>query len=405
MRPFSLLIKPASADCNLRCAYCFYLDRAELYPNGSRRMKPETLDALVKSYMATEQPQYAFAWQGGEPTLMGLEFFERVVELQMKYGAPGASVANHLQTNGLLIGKDLARHLARYNFLVGVSLDGPPAMHDRFRRSAGGRGSHDQVMQGIGVLRQHGVKFNILSLVSSANVGHGAEVYRYLRNEGFDFHQYIPCVEFDDGGRLQPFAVTPEAWGDFLCQVFDQWIGRDAGHVSIRFFDSIIYRLISGQTNLCHMGRDCRQYLVVEHNGDVFPCDFFVDPSLKLGNVLTDSWHSLRSHPKYAEFGTGKRNWDPACADCQYLELCGGDCLKHRRVRGSDGPDQLSWLCRGYKRFFAHALPGFMDLARSLQSGPDGGGRAQGKPAKVGRNDPCPCGSGRKFKKCCGGPQ
>jgi uncharacterized protein len=406
MNPFSLLIKPASADCNLRCAYCFYLDRASLYPGSDRhRMSQETLETLIKTYLATPQPQYGFAWQGGEPTLMGLDFFVRVVELQKKYGASGASVANHLQTNGLAVSEDLARHLARYNFLVGVSLDGPAELHDRFRCKADGRGSHDLVIRGLRVLDRHRVKVNILTLVSSANVGHGGRVYRYLRQAGFDHHQYIPCVEFDPSGELQPFAIQAREWGDFLCQVFDEWIDSDVGRVSVRYFDSLLYRMVSGEHNLCHLQDDCRQYFVVEHNGDVYPCDFFVRPELKLGNINQDSWETLQASSTYAQFGARKRDWDPECAECLYLPYCAADCPKHRLNPGPEGAPGKSWLCLGYKQFLAHALPGLRSLAREIrreqESSPDGGG-GPGRPAKVGRNEPCPCGSGRKYKKCCG---
>ncbi len=405
MTPFSLLIKPASADCNLRCAYCFYLDRASLYPEtGRHRMSGEVLETLVKGYMATPQPQYAFAWQGGEPTLMGLEFFERVVELQKRYGAFGAGVANHLQTNGLAVTDEFARHLSRYNFLVGVSLDGPAELHDRYRRHADGRGSHEGVMAGLGVLRRNRVKVNILTLINQANVKHGGLVYRYLRDQGFDFHQYIPCVEFDPAGRRQPFALSGPEWGQFLCQVYDEWIKYDAEKVSVRFFDSILYRMVKGAPNVCHMGDDCCQYFVVEHNGDVYPCDFFVEPELKLGNIARDSWESLQASPRYRAFGARKADRNPECDACPYLDLCAADCLKHRLDGGRSAPHEKSALCRGYLTFYEHALPGLQGLARKvrerspLPGGTDGPARTE----KVGRNDPCPCGSGRKYKKCCG---
>jgi len=408
MTPFSLLIKPASADCNLRCAYCFYLDRASLYPESRRhRMSRETLEALIKSYLATPQPQYAFAWQGGEPTLMGTDFFVQVVELQKKHGRSGASVANHLQTNGLAVSEELARHLARYNFLVGVSLDGPAGLHDRFRRSPEGRGSHDLVMKGLKVLGRNRVKVNLLTLVSSANVRRGGEVYRYLRQAGFDHHQYIPCVEFDRAGELQPYAIRAQEWGDFLSQVYDEWIKSDVGRVSIRYFDSLLHRLVGGRPNLCHLQDDCCQYFVVEHNGDVYPCDFFVEPGLKLGNVRQDSWEALQASSRYLEFGARKKDWSPECDDCQYLNICAADCPKHRPSPGPGGARGRSWLCQGYKQFLAHALPGLRSLAQEIrraQPQPEGEGGGPGPAAKAGRNEPCPCGSGRKYKKCCGRP-
>ena len=407
MKPFSLLIKPASADCNLNCAYCFYLDRASLYPQARKhRMTEETLEAVVENYMRTPQPQYAFAWQGGEPTLMGVNFFKRVVELQIKHGSFGASVANHLQTNGILITEEFARHLAQYHFLVGVSLDGPPALHDRFRTFSSGGGSHDQVMKGISILKNNRVNVNVLTLVSTANANSGKQVFRYLIDQGFDYHQYIPCVEFDEAGKAQPFCITAGSWGDFLCEIFDEWVNFDAGKVSVRFFDSLLHHLVSGDYNLCHLGRNCCEYFVVEHNGDVYPCDFFVDSELKLGNVRQDSFMDLKKSSRYLAFGAQKSQWSQDCTDCEYLDFCSADCLKNRLNYGSRTPGQKSWLCEGYKQFFSHALPRLKEMAEEFQMRapfvrqPE---RTAAQKQKVGRNEPCPCGSGRKYKKCCGG--
>ena len=209
MKPFSLLIKPASADCNLRCPYCFYLDRALLYPDETvHRMSDGVLDRMIAGFMALDMPQYSFCWQGGEPTLMGVDFFKRVVELQKKHGRAGASVANGLQTNATLIDDKLAAHLGEYNFLLGVSLDGPEEMHNEIRTTAGGRGSHADVLRGIECLRRSNVEFNILTLVSSANFDRPGDVYRYLADNGFFFHQYIPCVEFDKSGKPLPFSIN-----------------------------------------------------------------------------------------------------------------------------------------------------------------------------------------------------
>jgi len=233
MRPFSLLIKPASADCNLRCEYCFYLEKCGLYPQSKRhRMTHRVLDELVKGYLATEQPVYNFGWQGGEPTLMGLDFFRRVTDLQMRYGRAGASVANGLQTNATLIDDPLAAHFARYKFLLGCSLDGPEAIHDMYRRAASGRPSHADVMRGIRTLQHHGVSFNILILVSKANVARAREVYEYLLENSFYYHQYIPCVEME-GGHPLPFTITGDEWGEFLCTIFDLWRPSDTDRVSI----------------------------------------------------------------------------------------------------------------------------------------------------------------------------
>lgn len=409
MHPFSLLIKPASADCNLRCEYCFYLDHCALYPKHRvHRMSDEVLEKMISSYMATPQPQYAFGWQGGEPTLMGVDFFRRVTELQKRHGRTGASVANGLQTNATLIDEEMARHFAEYRFLCGVSLDGPAEIHDRFRRGPAGRGSHADVLRGIERLRGCGAEVNILTLVSSANVHRGREVYEYLCDRGHYYHQYIPCVEFDDSGALLPFAIEGEQWGDFLCEVFDAWYEADTRRVSIRLFDSILASMVDNVYNICHMGRNCCRYFVVEYNGDIYPCDFFVDKRLRIGNVADTEWEGAAGSRLYQGFGKRKTEWNTLCSTCPFEAYCSGDCLKHRSPRAGDDPRTLSRLCDGWKRFYAHALPGFRALAEEIRRERDAARRAP-PPEQTyavtcrgtSRNDPCPCGSGKKFKKCC----
>lgn len=411
MRTFSLLIKPASADCNLRCPYCFYLDRSELYPDSRvHRMSLDVLERVIPTYMATDQPQYAFGWQGGEPTLMGVEFFRKVVELQQRYGKSGSVVSNGLQTNAILIDDEFAEHFAEYNFLVGVSLDGPEEIHDKYRVNAAGCGSHADVLRGIECLKRNKIEFNVLCLVNAANVGQGGAVYRYLRDLGLFYHQYIPCVEFGpDDGQLLPFAVTGEEWGRFLCEVFDEWVRADTRMVSIRLFDSILALMVDGVRNVCCISGDCRQYFVVEHNGDVYPCDFFVDADKKLGNVMECGiWDGLFESPMYREFGGRKSRWNEQCGMCRYLEYCQGDCLKHRMSKGSSSAG-LSVLCDGWRMFFEHALPGLKRLASELQAERRRQEAASlrmsvsgGNVGRIGRNDLCPCGSGKKYKKCHG---
>jgi len=278
--PFSLLIKPASADCNLQCEYCFYLEKSELYPDQRRhRMGDAVLDKLISTYMATDQPVYSFGWQGGEPTLMGIEFFRRVTDLQMKHGRKGAVVANGLQTNAILIDDEMASHFAQYKFLLGVSLDGLEDMHDAYRRTAGGGPSHKRVLARTELLTRNGVEFNILATVHAKNVGRPAELYRYLVDSGFLFHQYIPIVEFDPSGAPLPFTITGRQWGEFLCGVFDEWMKADVTRVSIRDFDAILAFLVDGNRQICTMGDNCCQYFLVEHNGMSTPATSSRDPT------------------------------------------------------------------------------------------------------------------------------
>ncbi len=410
MRPFSLLIKPASADCNMNCKYCFYLGHSKLYPKTKKhRMSESVLERMIKSYIETAQPQYSFGWQGGEPTLMGVDFFRRVVHLQKKYGREGDIVTNSLQTNCTLIDDEFAKHLARYNFLVGVSLDGPEYIHDRYRKFVNNRGSHEQVMHGIECLQKNKVEFNILTLVNNFNVSKAKEVYHYLGENGFYYHQYIPCVEFDGKGRPLPYSISGEEWSDFLCELYDEWYKSDTRKVSIRLFDSIVSYLVDGVYNICHMGQNCNQYFTVEYNGDCYPCDFFVRKGLKLGNILRNSWEDFIESETYREFGKQKSAWSSLCTECEYQKFCNGDCLKYRIYNDKDSKT-LSWLCIGWKKFYKHALPGFRSLAERIQME-----RAHQQMKmlqfenkgplflkKVGRNDPCPCGSGLKYKYCCG---
>ncbi len=376
---FPLLIKPAGADCNLRCSYCFYLEKAGLYPGGEdRRMRDEVLERLVGSYMALDMEVHAFIWQGGEPALMGPDFYRRAAELQARYGRPGAVVANSIQTNGTLIDDEFARVLAEFRFLAGVSLDGPEDVHDRFRRKAGGGGSHAEVMRGIEALQRRGVAFNVLVLVTSANVRRPAEIYRWLVSRGFFHHQYIPCVEFDGAGKSKPWSVSAGEWGSFLNGVFAEWIHADVRRVSVRTFDSVIRALAFGEADACSMGRDCRRYFLVERNGDIYPCDFFADEAFRIGNVGETSWEAALDSPAYAAFGACKSRLDAECSRCRHLDLCAGDCLKHRRHSGRP-PENRSALCGGWMAFYDAARPAFEAIAKSIRAegnNSDSGGRS-----------------------------
>ncbi len=412
METFSLLIKPASGDCNLRCAYCFYLCKRALFPETPRhRMTSATLERLVASFMQTYQPQYTFGWQGGEPTLMGLDFFREAVALQRRHGRSGARVANGLQTNATLLDDAWGAFFAEHHFLIGCSLDGPAELHDRYRTHTGGAGSHAEVMRGLAALQRQGAEFNILVLVSQANVRDARRVYRYLTDQGFYHQQYIPCVEFAADGRLQPYAIGADEWGAFLCELFDAWHPADVRRVSIRHHDALLAKLVDGVDVMCTTARDCRQYFVVEHNGNVYPCDFFVAPDHLLGNIATHSWEALRSAPAYQAFGRRKTAWDPACDHCPHLTWCHGDCPKHRHplaLPTASAPMARSHLCEGWKRYFEHVTPALRALGEGLRH--ERHTRAltlaaalPPRPAPpAGRNASCPCGSGRKWKHCCG---
>ena len=400
MKPFSLLIKPASADCNLRCEYCFYIDHLENIENKPR-MSDEVLERTIATYMKTNQNnRYNFGWQGGEPTLMGVKFFKKVIELQKQYAPHGAIISNGLQTNGTLITDEMAQFFAEYKFLLGVSLDGPPYLHNYYRKTISQRATHPLVIRGIERLKQHNVEFNILILVNNENVKNAREIYQYLKDNGFYYHQYIPCVEFDENNNSKHFSITGEEWGTFLCEIFDQWIKEDVNRVSIRLYDSILDFLVKGQYSICHMGDDCCQYFVVEYDGSVYPCDFFVQEDLLLGNIMTSEWENFLNLPIYRKFGHQKALWNDNCNECSYISICHGDCQKFRGGV-SKTSKTLSVLCKGWKKFYTYTLPRFKILAKQICNGTKIDTSIQVKQKSIGRNTPCPCGSGKKYKNCC----
>ncbi len=400
-QPKSLLIKPASGDCNLHCSYCFYHDRpTDPYQGGTRRrMNNETLEILVRQGMQLDRRQATFGWQGGEPTLCGLAFFERVVALQQQYGYPSQSVSNGLQTNGLLIDEDWARFLRQYSFLLGVSLDGPAEYHDLYRRYTHGGGSHARVWDALRLLTQYEVEFNILSVVNNVTGDHAAEIYDYFVDAGFHFLQFIPCVEVDPHtGKLAEFSVRPQQFGDFLCEVFDRWYNGGNPTVSIRDFDAILSVYLGQPAPLCCYQRQCGGYLVVEYNGDMYPCDFMVTDDLYLGNIGDMSLEQAFETATMRRFAEQKAEARQECLVCAWLPLCQQGCS---RFVGLEGQPH-HYLCRAYQQFFAHSYAGFMTLRDRLLPAVGAAGESIAPPVQsVGRNHPCPCGSGKKFKQCC----
>ena len=352
----SLLIKPASAVCNLDCAYCFYLDRdADPYKAlPARRMTEETLARLVDTYLFYSYPNSTFAFQGGEPTLAGAAFFEQLVELQKTYGRSGQSVSNAMQTNGILLNDRWCELFKEYRWLIGISIDGPEAMHDSYRVNKQGAGTWRRVMQGIECLEKHAVEFNALCVVSQANVGKAAEVYKFFRALGIDYVQYIPLSEFDGQGQPLPFTITPEQYGRFLCETFDLW-WPERRRVRVRYFDNIAEALAGQKPSTCTMHETCDSYVVVEYNGDVYPCDFFVAGEWKLGNVNIDSWPEIARRQRRYRFAAMKTIPHPECQVCEYQAICHGGCPKHRhdpRQRFGD----LDYFCAAYKMIFAKSV-------------------------------------------------
>jgi uncharacterized protein len=368
-RPFSLLIKPAGPDCNIACRYCFYTCKSEYFGPGAHRMSPEILDRLIKSYLAVGLPQSSFAWQGGEPTLMGLDFYKRAVELQRQYGQPGQAVSNTLQTNAILLDDDWCRFLADYKFLVGISLDGPREMHDAFRCDRAGKGTFDRVMAAIDRCREHKTEYNILTLLSSRNVDHPDELFDFFTTSGFCWLQFIPCVEPDprDPARPAPFSITAEQYGRFLCRFFDRWYNGWTRKLSVRTFDSMLSHLLGRPYTECTFNTRCGDYMVVEHNGDAFCCDFHVEDRTRLGNIMETPMPGLMNSETMRRFAWSKSEIADPCLICRYLPFCRGGCPKDRRVLAGS-PRNPNWFCEAYRMFLDHCLGRLRSLAIQAQN-------------------------------------
>ncbi|KKK53506.1 hypothetical protein LCGC14_3094110, partial [marine sediment metagenome] len=302
--------------------------------------------------------------------------------------------------NGTLITNEMAEFFAEYKFLLGISLDGPEYLHDFYRKTIGLQPTHSQVLRGINYLKEHNVEFNILTLINNNTVKKASEIYQYLKSQGFFYHQYIPCVEFDERGKLKPFSITGADWGDFLCDLFDEWIKEDINKISIRLFDSILNYLVSGTYSVCFMGNNCCQYFVVEYDGNVYPCDFFVRKDLLLGNVRTHSWNDFINSATYHTFGNQKVRFNIRCTNCPFINLCHGDCQKHR-FNLSSSLKSISILCIGWKKFYVNNLPRFKVLADKIRNNIELNSTFQIRVKKIGRNSLCPCKSGKKYKDCC----
>jgi len=361
-----LLIKPAGPDCNLACEYCFYRRVSAIHGGGAHRMSDQTLQAVVRRYLKLRLPQSVFCWQGGEPTLMGLDFFQRAVSLMQQFGRGGQSVSNALQTNGLLLDREWCVFLRRYRFLTGLSLDGPAELHDRYRVRSGGAGTHAEVLRALRMMQEAGVEFNVLAVVNALTARHAKTIYTYFRDLGLRHMQFIPCIESDPKTfRPLPFSVTPEAYADFLCELFDLWLPEAKEGVSIRLFDGLLSRELCGNSNLCYLDGPCGYAPVIEHNGDVYPCDFFVDPDWKLGNVVATPLEKIMRRAKARRFRGARFKLPEACADCAWRTLCRGGCLKDRR-RISGGFDSPGWYCETYKRFLPHGADAIRKLAAEI---------------------------------------
>ncbi len=437
---FHLLAKPTGAVCNLDCKYCFFLSKDRLYPHSTFRMSDEVLEQYVQQLLESHRtPEVNVAWQGGEPTLMGLEFFERSVEYVEKHRRPDQRVTYSLQTNGTRLDDAWGAFLKKHGFLVGLSVDGPRELHDAYRVNKGGAGTFEQVMQGLAALKRHGVEFNILCTVHAANARYPLEVYRFFRDElGARHLQFIPIVErvteellpvanqgwgerpggerplYTQSGHLvTERSVKAEQYGRFLVAIFEEWVRRDIGEVFVQMFDTALGAHV-GQYSLCIFSPTCGNALALEHNGDLYSCDHYVEPDYLLGNIRDTSMARMVASEKQRKFGRDKQDTLPRyCRECPVRFACNGGCPRERFISTPDGEPGLNYLCAGYKLFFTHVDGPMRIMAGLLQRNQapseirrlyaqEDTRRQQQAFAQAGRNDVCPCGSGRKFKHCHG---
>jgi uncharacterized protein len=399
-REFQVFAKPAGPLCNIQCEYCYYSKhQPQDQKISSFRMPPDLLERYIVQHMeASTAPVITFSWHGGEPTILGLDYFRRIIEIQKKHLPRDRNVFNGMQTNGMLIDDEWARFLASENFGVGLSLDGPPELHDPYRQTRGKEGTHKQVVQAFHRLRRYGLTCDILCAVHDRNVLHPLQVYRFFKEIGGQYIGFLPVVEFSDGNPAS-HTVPSKAFGDFLCAVFDEWKERDIGRITVQVFEEAARPIQGLDHSLCIFRKTCGDVPVIEFDGTVYSCDHFVDEKHQIGNIKETELGRLLNSPGQKEFGRAKWSSLPRyCRECEVLNMCYGGCPKDRFALTPEGEPGLNYLCAGFKQFFVHSRPFFIkvfELARTRQK------QDQLKRA-VGRNDPCPCGSGMKYKKCCG---
>jgi uncharacterized protein len=379
-----VMAKPIGPVCNLRCEYCFYLEKEALYPDDEKyRMSDEVLEAYIKKNIASQDariPEILFAWQGGEPTMLGVDFFKKAVDLERRYAPAGKSIVNTFQTNGTLLNDEWCRFLARNNFLIGLSLDGPREIHDRYRVDRGGKPTFDRVMRGLELLKKHGVEFNVLACVNEESAGRPRDVYRFLKSKGVKFIQFIPVVERmpdpraeelgldlavppaldreDAWDAVTPWTVRPEHYGNFMIGVFDEWVRNDVGEMFVMNFEWAAAAFAGAPGASCFFMKRCGRAVIIEHNGDIYSCDHFMYPDYRLGNILTDDFGEMLNSKRQVDFGAIKETTLPGCCrECELLFACRGACPKHRFGKTPRGEPGLNYLCEGYKKFFRHVGP------------------------------------------------
>jgi len=400
------MTKPIGPLCNLDCEYCFYLKKDKLFKHTNKsefKMNNNTLDIYIKKYIEAHVQfgEVTFAWQGGEPTLAGLDFFKEAIRLQKTYSPQGMVINNSLQTNGTLITDEMAIFFRENNFLIGISIDGPEDIHNKYRKDNHGFNTFKYVMEGIETLKRNKVEFNTLTVVQDDNSQKPEEVYKFLKEIGSTYLQFIPIVEFEKGFNVSKRTVPPKSFGNFMNSIFRLWVKDDIGNIFIGHFDMLLGLYYGYPASLCVHSKTCGRAMAVEHNGNIYSCDHFVDTDYELGNIVTDSIEETVFSDKQIKFGNDKYDTLPKkCLDCRYLKLCYGACPKDR-VK-----DNLNFLCEGYFNFYEFTEPYFVAMTQALRQGQTADKfrkyLQQPKNSQINRNDPCYCLSGKKYKNCCG---
>lgn len=374
------MLKPAGSLCNMRCQYCYYLEKGQMYKEDKNRVISDSmLETFIKNYIESQTlPQVLFTWHGGETLMRPVSFYKRALELQ-RYYAGGRQIDNCIQTNGTLITGEWCKFFKENNFLVGVSIDGPQEFHDEYRKTASGGPSFQKVMKGIQLLNKYGVEWNALAVVNDFNADYPLDFYHFFKEIGCHFIQFTPIVErkvsrtdgltlapgMEEGGELLDFSVTPEQWGNFLCEIFDEWVRNDVGDYYIQLFDATLANWVGQVPGVCTMAEECGHAGVMEYNGDVYSCDHFVFPEYRLGNLGERSLYELMNSEKQKEFAKNKKKRLPQqCQECEFLFACHGECPKNRFVKDEYGNPGLNYLCKGYKMFFDHVAP-YMDFMKA----------------------------------------
>jgi uncharacterized protein len=422
-----ILAKPTGAICNLACSYCFFLDKELLYEGDRFRMSDQVLDQYIHQLVeAHDVPEVTVAWQGGEPTLMGIDFYRRSIELQEKYRKPGMTFQNTMQTNGTLLNDEWCEFFKEHDFLIGISIDGPRELHDYYRVYKRGEGSFDKVMRGLRLLQKHGVEYNVLTTVNAINADYPTEVYRFLRDEvGTDWMQFIPVVERVDedgesahlrGTHASDRSVGAEQFGNFLITIFDEWVRHDVGRVFVQGFEAAARNWMGLSSGMCVFNETCGTGLALEHNGDLYSCDHFVDPDFLVGNITDTDMKDIVAGKQQYDFGQDKSTTLPQyCLDCDVRFACHGECPKNRFIETPDGEPGLNYLCAGFKDFFHHVDGPMKIMVNAMRAGryadevmtvlSQDERTFDASLKEVGRNGLCPCGSGEKVKRCHGRAQ